>query len=171
MKTLMTRRWLWHLLVTTLLAAAAVGWSSPAASADRLPAGWTPVDAGRLDALRGGYVLPSGLHVSFGFERMAWVNGELVASLRVDVPDMANITPEQARELAQLGGTQLVQVGAGNVFEGGVGAGLVLQNTLDGADIRVVTTINAGTSALGMLQAVNFGEALANAGIRALGTP
>ncbi len=171
MKTFATRRWAWHLLVCALLAAGAVGWSPPAASADRAPTGWTPLDADRLDALRGGYVLPSGLLVSFGFERIAWVNGELVSSLRVDVPDVANITAEQAQALAGLGETQLVQVGTGNVFEGGAGAGLVLQNTLDGADIRVMTTIDAGTSALGMLQAVNFGEAMGIAGIGAIGTP
>lgn len=171
MKTFTTRRWLWHLLVTALLATGAIGWSPLAASADGMPEGWTPLDADRLDALRGGYVLPSGLLVSFGFERMAWVNGELVSSLHIDVPDVANITAEQAQQLARLGETQLVQVGAGNVVASGGGAGLVLQNSLDGADIRVMTTINAGTTALGMLQAVNFGEAMGNAGIGAIGTP
>ncbi|MBB1472409.1 MULTISPECIES: hypothetical protein [unclassified Luteimonas] len=171
MKTFSTKRWMWHLLVTGLLAAGAVGWSAPAASADGLPAGWTPVDADRLATLRGGYVLPGGMLVSFGFERQAWVNGELVSSLRIEVPDVANITAAQTDELARLRDTQLVQVGAGNVFEPGVGAGLVLQNTLDGADIRVMTTIEAGTTALGMLQAANFADAMGMAGIGAIGTP
>lgn len=171
MKTITTRRWAWHLLVAALLALTAVGWSPPSGAAEHVPAGWTPLGAERLDALRGGFVLPSGLHVSFGFERMAWVNGELVSALRIDIPDLANITVEQAQALAGLGETQLVQVGAGNVFTDGGGAGLVLQNTLDGADIRVMTTINAGTDALGMLQAINFGEALGNAGIGAIGSP
>lgn len=171
MKTLPARRWLWHLLVTALLAAGAVAWSPPAASAEGAPAGWTPVEPARLDALRGGYVLPSGLQVSFGFQRMAWVNGELVSSLQIVIPDVAAMTSEQAEQLARLGETELVQLGPGNAFEGGVGAGLVLQNSLDGADIRVMTTIEAGTSALGMLQAINFGAALGSAGVGAIGSP
>jgi hypothetical protein len=168
------RRVGWQLLVTSLLAMAAVGWSPPAdASDDGPPAGWRPLDAQRLDALRGGLVLPTGLVVSFGFERQAWVNGELVSSLRIHVPDVAGMTDVQARELAQLQRTQLVQVGAGNVHDAvaAAGAGLVLQNSLDGAQIRVLTTIDAGTSALGVVQAMNFGDALGRQGLGAVGTP
>ncbi|MEN1927817.1 hypothetical protein WCE37_02230 [Luteimonas sp. MJ250] len=190
MKIPNARRLGWQLLVTSLLALAAVGWPRPADAADAAdaagvpampfpaeaqdampPAGWMPLAAARLDAMRGGFALPSGLVVSFGFERLAWVNGELVASVRIDVPDVANMTGLQARELAQLQQLQLVQVGAGNVHDGGAGVGLVLQNTLDGAQIRVLTTVDAGSNALGLLQAVNFTDALGLAGLGAPGTP
>ena len=163
----------WHLLVISLLAVSALGWSPTAdATGQGPPADWIPVDPARLESMRGGYALPSGLVVSFGFERLAWVNGELVASVRIDIPDVANMSEAQAHELAQLRQTQLVQVGAGNFHEAVAGgAGLVLQNTLDGAHIRVQTTIDAGTGGLGLLQAINFNDALGRAGLGAVGTP
>ncbi|MEN1958055.1 hypothetical protein [Luteimonas changyuni] len=165
----------WQLLVTALLALAAVGWPSQAsASGTGLPDTWTPLDAARLDAMRGGFALPSGLVVSFGFERLAWVDGELVASLRIDIPDVARITPAQAQELAQLRQVHVVQVGPGNTFDAGgagAGAGLVLQNTLDGVHIRVSTTIDAASNTLGLLQAINFNDALGRSGLSAAGTP
>ncbi|HEY4530485.1 MAG TPA: hypothetical protein VIG97_09205 [Luteimonas sp.] len=163
----------WQLVVTALLAVAAVGWPSPSrADGPALPDGWVPVEPARLAAMRGGYALPSGLVVAFGFERQAWVNGELVASTRVDIPDIARMTGDQARELARLREGQLVQVGAGNVHAvAGGSAGLVLQNSLDGAHIHVQTTVDAATSALGLVQAMNFGEALGRARIGPVGSP
>lgn len=167
------RRVGWQLLVTLLLALAAVGWNPPArASGHGVPDGWTALDPARLEAMRGGYALSNGLVVSFGFERLAWVNDELVASLRIDIPDVGNMTEAQARALSELGRTQLVQVGPGNTFDAsGGGAGLVLQNTLDGASIRVQTTLDAGTNALGLLHALNFSDALGRAGQGAIGGP
>lgn len=162
----------WQLLVTLLLAMAAVGWSSPSGAAERAtPAGWTAIAPERLDAMRGGYALPSGLVVSFGFERQAWVNGELVSAVRVDIPDVERMSEAQARELALLQQGQLVQVGPGNVHAATGGAGLVIQNSLDGARINVQTTVDAGSSALGLLQAMNFSDALGRAGLGPAGSP
>lgn len=173
MKSPTTIRIGWQILVTALLALAAVGWPSHGRAAEAgPPEGWAPLDAASLDAMRGGFALPSGLVVSFGFERLAWVDGELVASLRIDIPDIARITPAQARELEQLRQLQVVQVGPGNAFDAaGGGAGLVLQNTLDGVHIRVSTTIDAATNTLGLLQAINFSDALGRSGLSATGTP
>ena len=173
MKIPHARRIAWQLLVTSLLGLAAVGWTGPADASGGPPEGWTPVGEARLDAMRGGFAFSSGLVVSFGFERLAWVNGELVASLKIDIPDVAGMTDAQARELAQLQQPQVVQAGPGNIHGAGTGggAGLVLQNTLDGAQIRVLTVVDAGTNALGALQAINFGTALGQAGLGALGTP
>lgn len=163
----------WQLAVTALLALAAVGWTSPSEAGEvPLRGEWVPIAPERLADMRGGYALPSGLVVAFGFERQAWVNGELVASTRVDIPDIARMTEAQARELARLREGQLVQAGAGSVQAvAGGAAGLVLQNTLDGADIRVQTTVDAATSALGLAQAMNFGEALGRAGLGPAGSP
>ena len=133
--------------------------------------GWTAIAPERLDAMRGGYALPSGLEVSFGFERQAWVNGELVSAIRVDIPDVARMSEAQARELSLLQQGQLVQVGPGNVHAATGGAGLVIQNTLDGARIHVQTTVDAGTNALGLLQAMNFSDALGRAGLGPAGSP
>lgn len=174
MKRRSARRVGWHLLVTSLLAVAALGWSRPAdAAGGGLPAGWQPLDPATLDGMRGGMVLGQGLVASFGFERLAWVNGELVSSIRVEVPDIAAMTADQAQQLARLQQLHVVQVGEGNLHSplAGHGAGLVLQNTLDGANIKVLTTIDAGTSALGLLQAMNFQDALGQAASGALGSP
>src|SRR3546814_1739335 len=92
---------------------------------------WVPVDPALLDDLRGGFQLPSGLLVSFGIARVAWVNGELVSYLRVDIPDVARMTPAEAEALSRLAQTQLVQIGQGNVFNGADNGGLVIQNTLN----------------------------------------
>src|SRR5690606_27924283 len=107
-----------RLALILLLSLAGLGWHPRAdAGGPGPPAGWTAIPPERLAELRGGYVLGGGLVVSFGFERLAWVNGELVASLRVDVPDVARISAEQARELARLQALQRVQVGSGNHFD------------------------------------------------------
>ena len=162
----------WQVLVTALLAMAAVGWTSPSGAAERaLPGDWKAVAPERLEAMRGGYALPSGLVVSFGFERQVRVDGELVAAVRVDIPDVGRMSEAQAHDLAQLQQGQLLQIGPGNVHQATGGAGLVIQNTLDGARIHVQTTVDAGTSALGLLQAINFSDALGRAGLGPAGSP
>ncbi len=163
----MTRR----VLIVLLLASAGIGWPDRA-PAQALPGpGWVPLAAEKLDGLRGGYQLPSGLLLSFGIERVAWVNGEMVSYLRVDIPDIANMTPEQAQALSQIAQTQLVQVGPGNVASGLGHGGLVIQNTLDGQDIRARTTLDVSVNTLGLFQALNAGDALRNAGFTAPGAP
>ncbi|GHD65149.1 hypothetical protein GCM10007164_01900 [Luteimonas padinae] len=172
MKIRDARRIGWPLLVTALLALAAVGWTAPSEAAEpALPDGWVPVSPERLGAMRGGYALPSGLVVAFGFERQAWVNGALVASLKVDIPDVGRMSAAEAGELAQLQQTRVVQVGPGNLDALAGGAGLVIQNTLDSAQIRVQTTVDAATRTLGLLQAMHFSEALGRAGLGAAGGP
>ena len=132
---------------------------------------WIAVDTATLEGMRGGYRLPSGLVLSFGIERVAYVSGELVSSLRVSVPDIASITPAQAQELSGLARTQLVQVGPGNVFLGPGNAGLVIQNTLDGQSIRTQTTLDISVGTLGLYQALNADDALRNALLFAPGGP
>jgi len=66
-------------------------------------------------------------------------------------------------------------VGPGNVFNGigngGLVGGLVIQNTLDGQDIRASTTLDVGVNTLGLFQALNAGDALRNAMFTAPGAP
>jgi hypothetical protein len=64
-----------------------------------LMAGWTPVAESRLDALRGGFEA-AGLQVSFGIERAVYINGDLVVSTSLTIPDVSRITAEQAGRLA-----------------------------------------------------------------------
>ena len=59
---------------------------------------WQPVDPARLAQMRGGFQMPSGMMLSFGIERVVFLNGELTARIAVQIPDVARITPEQARD-------------------------------------------------------------------------
>ncbi|TYT25350.1 hypothetical protein FZO89_03185 [Luteimonas viscosa] len=131
---------------------------------------WVPLAPVQLAGMRGGYRLPSGLQVSFGFERLVHVNGQLVSALRVQVADVGRISPQEAAQLAALGQAQLLQIGAGNTMQAQM-TGLVVQNTLDNQSIQVRTTLDAGVGTLGMWQALNAGEALQQASLSALAGP
>ncbi|MGY1408981.1 hypothetical protein ACW5EG_05330 [Luteimonas sp. A611] len=129
---------------------------------------WQRVDPALLEDQRGGLVMPSGLQVSFGFERTVHVNGALVLALRVDVADVGRISADEASQLATLGRTQLVQIGSGNAAQAQAG-GLVIQNSLDGQRIQVQSTLDASSNALGMLQALNVAQMLQAASTGSLG--
>lgn len=127
--------------------------------AERPMRAWQRVDPALLEAQRGGFVMPSGLQVSFGFERTVHVNGALVSALRVRVVDVGRISAGEAAQLATLGRAQQVQIGAGNAVQA-QSAGLVIQNSLDGQRIQVQSTLEASSNALGMLQALNAAQVL-----------
>ncbi|MEO6518197.1 MAG: hypothetical protein ABIO17_04275 [Pseudoxanthomonas sp.] len=155
--------------------------ANPAMSADDEPANasskplgheWVRVDPARLAGMRGGMQLPSGLSLSFGIDRVVYVNGDLVAATRVNVPDISHMTSEQAAALVSLNQGMVVQIGARNVVTPGTASnGLVIQNTLDNQDIRALTTLQVGADTLGMLQEINSYDALRNAMIASPGGP
>jgi hypothetical protein len=133
---------------------------------------WQPIDPGRLAEMRGGLLMPSGTVLSFGIERVVHVNGQLVASVSVRVPDIARIDPEQARAIADFNQGLLVQVGEGNHFDpSDVPGGVVIQNTLDNQHISTATYIELGAGTLDVFQNLNTATALSDALIRAPGTP
>ena len=137
-----------------------------------LGAEWRPVDPARLAQMRGGFQMPSGMMLSFGIERVVFLNGELTARIAVRIPDVARITPEQAQALADFNRGMVVQIGEGNRFDPAQGAGgLVIQNTLDDQDIRTLTRIEVGTDTLGAYQNLNANGALTDALIRTSGGP
>ncbi len=154
------------LLATLLPPAGAQGWG------DALGGDWQPVDPGRLAQMRGGFQMPSGMMLSFGIERVVFLNGELTARIAVQLPDVGRITPEQAQALADFNRGLVVQIGDGNRFDPAqVAGGLVIQNTLDGQDIRTVTRIDVGVDTLGAYQNLNASGALTDALIRTPGGP
>lgn len=133
---------------------------------------WVAVGTERLEGMRGGFVLPSGLAISFGIERVVYVNGELVATARLSIPDITKMTPVQAQGLAEMRQGMLVQVGDGNAFvPSGAINGVVIQNSLDNQDIRTLTTLDVGVGTLGMFKALNSQAALQDALQSAVGTP
>ncbi|WAC64079.1 hypothetical protein OVA13_04665 [Pseudoxanthomonas sp. SL93] len=157
-----------------LLPAGAQGQGSGSDSAPRggLGAEWQPVDPARLAQMRGGFQLPSGMMLSFGIERVVYVNGELTARIAVQIPDVRSITDQQAQSLAEFNRGVVVQVGEGNRFDpAGIAGGVVIQNTLDNQDINTATRVNVGVDTLGTFQDLNANGALTDALIRAPGGP
>ncbi len=125
---------------------------------------WQPVDPARLEAMRGGFELPSGMVLSFGIERAVYVNGDLVASTSLNLPDIARITPQQAQELADFNQGLLVQLGEGNTMvPGQMGGGIVIQNSLDNQHIVTMTQVDVSTNMLGTFQAMNLGNLIGDA--------
>ena len=139
-------------ILTAVLALSSAGWLPAAAAAGpEQEAAWVAVPVGELDAMRGGFQLPSGLVLSFGIERVAWVNGQLVATQRYDAAGGA--AP----------GALVVQVGQGNRLESVPPGGVVIQNTLDNQHIQVGTRVDATVGTLGLFQAINVQDTLQNA--------
>lgn len=117
------------------------------------------ISGDRLDEMRGGFDLPSGLMVSFGISRAAFVNGNLVAQTSFDIPNIADMTAQQAQMLANANAGALIQVGPHNSVQQGTLPGLtgaLIQNTLNGQQIQSVTTINTSVNSLGAFTATNF---------------
>lgn len=160
------------------LALPALGQQQPSDSAASQSLGpeWVPLAAARLGDMRGGIDLPSGLNVSFGIERVVHVNGALVASTSLNIANLGSMTPEQASALGAISTPTVVQIGEGNTFDpammfNGGATGLVIQNTLNGQDIRALTIVNVGVDTLGMLQNMNSYAAMQNALLLAPGSP
>lgn len=128
-----------------------------------------PVPEARLDALRGGYALPGGLSIAFGLERTVSINGELVVSQRIDIPDLSRMTADQAQQLAQLAQGHTVEVGGASSVHPGTGM-LVIQNALDGQRIQASTTLHTAVNTLTLLQTLNFNQSLSDA-LRPGGSP
>jgi len=155
----------------------------PAAWAEPLTAGGAtgdstfaapPVSDSMLEDARGGFDLGNGLVTSFGISRAVYVNGNLVVSTRVNIPDLSHISSEQANALAAaLGTVSVIHNGAGNsvdpgAFDHATGA-LVIQNTLDNQQIQALTTLTASVRDLGQFNGINLGNSLQSALINSRG--
>ncbi|MGO4153001.1 hypothetical protein [Cupriavidus sp. YAF13] len=103
-------------------------------------ASWKPVAQERLDDLRGGFDVGGGLQVSFGIERSVLINGALVVSTSLTIPDVSRITADQATRLAAALG---VATGAGAAAATAVG------NALASNPVTAGTSGANGSSAAG----------------------
>ena len=113
----------------------------------------------RLDAMRGGFDMPDGLKVSFGISRVAFVNGNLVASTSFNIPDVGQMTAQQAQALASANAGALLQVGNGNTVQAGTLptlTGAVIQNTLNNQHLQTLTTINTTVNTLSLFKNLNI---------------
>lgn len=127
---------------------------------------WTAAPDTMLAGMRGGFATPSGLTVSFGIVRTVQVDGQVVSHTSFQVSDLANLTPQQAKDLAQATSLVVVQNGTGNTATGlatqGV-PGLIIQNTESNTKIQATTVIDAATNSLGLLRGLSFNQMLNDA--------
>lgn len=128
-----------------ILAAAACGamaaeGAAPAPQAPLLRPAWQgpalALAPEQLDRLRGGFQGPDGLVLSFGIERMVYVNGNLVTTTRIAVQGLgapAGSGPQSALPaLADMG--------------------TVVQNALNDQHIKTLTIVNASANSLDVLR-------------------
>jgi hypothetical protein len=129
----------------------------PVAWADDPLADWAPVDDAVLADARGGFETGNGLLVSLAVDRLISVNGNVVASSKLALDELAGMGTRPS-------GFQYAAVGEGNALAltGSLQplAGLVLQNSANDQLIRSQTTINASVNTLSTLKGLNFGDSL-----------
>ena len=152
--------------IRTLLLLAS--FATAASRADDDPTvGWNLASDAQLDQARGGFETGEGVLLSLGVERLVSINGDVVASSKVDISDVTKLSPAQAQLAgAALATVTLVQNGAGNVLlsGGSLPAGaLVIQNSASDQLIRSQTTINATVNSLSLLKSLNFEASLRSA--------
>ena len=156
-------------------AAGAATAAAAAAAADAVDAAdaWTPVDAARLDSMRGGFSTDNGLVVSLGLERLVSINGNLVARTSIDIADLNHISAEQAQQTRDaLSSVKLIQNGSDNIYQAGEApralGGVVIQNTLNDQLIRSQTVISSTVNSASLLKTINFQGSLSDALTRAV---
>jgi hypothetical protein len=137
------------LLVFLFAAAAARAGGEPFAEA-------TPIDDAALDALRGGMDLGNGIQISFGFENIVFVNGELV------VHTAFTLDPAM---LAESGGlVQFIHDGmaADAVPEDATRLALstVIQNALDTQVIQSLTILDVSVTSGDFIQSLRLEDLL-----------
>jgi hypothetical protein len=103
-----------------------------------------PASDASLDHVRGGFDVGSGLVASFGLQEETYINGLLVTSTSINIPDIGKITQQQAAALASaLGGLNLVQNGSGN----SVAPDKTSATTSSGSSVQPSATTSSGSSA------------------------
>src|SRR5262245_17585536 len=108
-----------------------------------------PVSEDVLDRMRGGFQInPNGPIMSFGIERSVYLNGRLITSTVLNIPDLLQLTnnPNNAFTLMQNGGGNALTTHASSL----PALMTVIQNTLDNQTIQNQTVINATVAALSM---------------------
>ena len=134
----------------------------PAPGAVAMPvAAWSAVSDSRLDAIRGGFDVGNGLLASFGIDRVVHINGNLVSSISVNIPDIGRMTSAQANALAAATGTvNVIQNGPGNTFDPATlnhaTAVMIIQNSLNNQNIQSLTTITVSVNGLNMFRNLNL---------------
>jgi hypothetical protein len=124
----------------------------------------TRLEESALNELRGGFETGSGLRISFGIERVVWINGQMTAQTSLNLISQSGRFPAEAIDPSRinlgviaLGPQNFAQLQAGEVV------GTLIQNSLDGQQIRNVTTLNATVNSASLLKAERLHQSLRDA--------
>lgn len=144
-------------------------------SGEMVAAEWgSPASNEHLDDIRGGFDAGSGLLISFGIDRAVYVNGNLVTSTSLYIPNISQMSAEQASALATVANTvNVFQIGPGNTFAptslAHATAATVIQNSLNNQNIQTLTTLNTAVNTLNEFRGINLQENLQSALVNSLG--
>jgi hypothetical protein len=132
------------------------------------------VSNSRLDGMRGGFETDSGLQISFGIQRAIYVNGNLVTSNSVNIPDIGQMNAAQATALAAVANAvNVVQIGPGNSFDPTslthATAATVVQNSLSNQNIQTLTTLSTAVNTLDAFKNMNLQNTLQSAQVGSIG--
>lgn len=153
---------------------ALLGGMATACAQENVPDGWTPVSDAQLDAARGGFDWGGGLVASLGIDRAVYLNGTLVTSLHIQLPDIAHLSATQAGALSSaLNTPSVLQVGPGNTVDPSVlstpTTATLVQNTLDNQHIAALTTLDVSVNSLSAFRGLNLQQSLQAATANPLG--
>lgn len=140
--------------------APSVGEAAPP-GADLLASAALPAE--KLDTLRGGFIAPGGLRMSFGIERAVLINGVLQSTTHLRVEDLGNVT---AKALAAGSTVAVIQNGMNNSLNVSLPAtslATIVQNSLDNQRIQTVTTINATINSAEMMRGMRMHQSMQEA--------
>lgn len=121
-----------------------------------------PVSEAVLDQMRGGFQSsPNSPVLAFGIERNVLVNGKLVSSTVLTIPNLSQLAGHTSDAF------KLIQTGGGNTALPGMSSlspvMTVMQNSLDNQTIQQQTVMNATVAALGWARSLALGNALTQA--------
>ncbi len=127
----------------------------------------TPVSEAELDRMRGGFQSdPTGPVMSFGIERSVAINGQLVRSTVLDIPNLMQLAGNPSTTSAH------IQTGGGNALPPDMASlqtfMTAIQNSLDNQSIQSHTIINATVPALSWAHSLALGNALTQATVDAI---
>lgn len=127
----------------------------------------TPVSEAALDRMRGGFQHdPNGPIMSFGIERSVFLNGQLVSSTALNMPNLMQLAGNPTHTLTH------IQTGGGNALTPDMASlsahMTAIQNSLDNQTIQSQTVINATVPALSWAHSLALGDALSQATIDAI---
>lgn len=121
-----------------------------------------PVSEAALDLMRGGFQNnPNGPFMSFGIERSVLINGQLVSSTVINIPNLTQFAVDPSHTITH------IHTGGGNTLTPDLSSlptlMTVIQNSLDNQRIQNHTVINATVEALSWTRSLALGDALSQA--------